>query len=101
MFEGFSAEVRTDETTIVVRSAGAGPPVLLLHGFPETHLMRRDVAPLLARSFTVVCGGPIGLWRAWCHDVRGQAIQGGHFFPEEMPGGTARLLADFLAEPNG
>jgi haloacetate dehalogenase len=67
MFEGFSAaEVRTDETTIFVRSAGAGPPVLLLHGFPETHLMWRDVAPLLARSFTVVCADLRGYGRSGC-----------------------------------
>jgi haloacetate dehalogenase len=35
--------------------SGAGPPVLLLHGFPQTHLMWRGVAPVLARAFTVVC----------------------------------------------
>jgi haloacetate dehalogenase len=46
-------------------------------------------------------GGPIALWQAWCRDVRGQAGDGDHFFPEEMPDATARLVADFLAEPNG
>jgi haloacetate dehalogenase len=46
-------------------------------------------------------GGPIELWRPWCDDVRGQAIDGGHFFPEEAPDETARLLSEFLAEPNG
>ncbi len=34
--------------------AGSGPPVLLLHGYPENHLMWRDVAPVLARDHTVV-----------------------------------------------
>src|SRR5437762_1819092 len=34
---------------------GHGPPVLLLHGFPETHLMWHRVAPLLTRDFTVIC----------------------------------------------
>src|SRR5690348_1142451 len=29
-------------------------------------------------------GGPLMLWRAWADDVRGHAISGGHFFPEEM-----------------
>ncbi len=34
--------------------AGSGPPLLLLHGYPENHLMWREVAPLLARDHTVV-----------------------------------------------
>ena len=34
--------------------AGSGPPVLLLHGYPENHLMWRQVAPVLARDHTVV-----------------------------------------------
>ncbi len=34
--------------------AGSGPPVLLLHGYPENHLMWRHVAPVLARDHTVV-----------------------------------------------
>jgi haloacetate dehalogenase len=37
-----------------VASGGDGPPVLLLHGFPETHLCWRAVAPRLARSHSVV-----------------------------------------------
>jgi haloacetate dehalogenase len=66
-FEGFTAdEIRTEGTTIFVRSSGEGPPLLLLHGFPETHLMWRDVAPLLARSFTVVCADLRGYGRSGC-----------------------------------
>src|ERR1700723_1257987 len=34
--------------------AGSGPPLLLLHGYPENHLMWRHVAPLLAEHHTVV-----------------------------------------------
>src|SRR3954471_19209648 len=49
------AEIDTGATTIFTRSRGSGPPLLLLHGFPETHLMWRDVAPLLAREYTIVC----------------------------------------------
>ncbi|MDW8392548.1 MAG: alpha/beta fold hydrolase, partial [Oscillochloridaceae bacterium] len=33
---------------------GSGPPLLLLHGYPQTHLMWRKVAPRLAAEFTVV-----------------------------------------------
>ncbi|HEY1303571.1 MAG TPA: alpha/beta fold hydrolase, partial [Vicinamibacterales bacterium] len=47
--------IDTADTRIFVRRAGSGPPVVLLHGFPQTHLMWRDVAPILARDFTVVC----------------------------------------------
>jgi haloacetate dehalogenase len=63
-----SAEVRTDETTIFVRWSGSGAPLLLLHGFPETHLMWRDVAPRLAREFTVVCTDLRGYGRSGCPD---------------------------------
>ncbi|HEV8567544.1 MAG TPA: alpha/beta fold hydrolase [Actinoplanes sp.] len=34
---------------------GDGPPLLLLHGYPQTHAMWHRVAPLLAGRFTVVC----------------------------------------------
>ena len=37
-----------------MRASGAGPPLLLLHGFPQTHLMWHAVAPRLAEGFTVV-----------------------------------------------
>ena len=61
-----AAEVQTGETTIFVRRSGAGPPLLLLHGFPQTHLMWRSVAPILARHFTVVCPDLRGYGRSGC-----------------------------------
>jgi hypothetical protein len=40
MMDDFTtAEIQTGETSIFVRSHGSGPPLLLLHGFPQTHLM--------------------------------------------------------------
>jgi haloacetate dehalogenase len=67
MFEHFDhLEVDTGETTIFVRRAGSGPPLLLLHGFPETHLMWRDVAPRLARQFSIVCADLRGYGRSGC-----------------------------------
>jgi haloacetate dehalogenase len=55
VFEQFtSAFVKVDETEIFVRYAGHGPALLLLHGFPETHIMWRDVAPGLTADFSVV-----------------------------------------------
>ncbi|KAB2343685.1 alpha/beta fold hydrolase [Actinomadura rudentiformis] len=54
-FEGFAEfDVTTSGTTIHGVRGGAGPPVLLLHGIPETHLMWHRVAPRLAERFTVV-----------------------------------------------
>ncbi|MBK1870135.1 alpha/beta fold hydrolase [Aestuariivirga sp. YIM B02566] len=67
MFDGFdSAEIRTRDTSIFVRRSGSGPPLLLLHGFPQTHLMWREVAPVLARHFTVVCADLRGYGRSGC-----------------------------------
>ena len=55
MFEGFSkATIETSETTINLVRGGKGPPVLLLHGYPQTHVMWHKVAPRLAERFTVV-----------------------------------------------
>ncbi|HEX5507024.1 MAG TPA: alpha/beta fold hydrolase, partial [Pseudolabrys sp.] len=55
-FEQFEAiSIRGEEADIFLRRAGSGPAVLLLHGFPQTHLMWRDIAPLLAQHFTVIC----------------------------------------------
>jgi haloacetate dehalogenase len=56
MFEGFARTfIDTAETSICVRHGGSGPPVLLLHGHPQTHVMWHRVAPALAKEFTVVC----------------------------------------------
>jgi haloacetate dehalogenase len=55
MFDGFEPiEVETSATSIRGRRGGSGPPLLLLHGIPETHLMWHAVAPRLAEEFTVV-----------------------------------------------
>jgi haloacetate dehalogenase len=55
MFEGFEVfDIATNGTTIHGRRGGHGPPLLLLHGIPETHRMWHAVAPRLAERFTVV-----------------------------------------------
>jgi haloacetate dehalogenase len=67
MFDGFeSAEVDTGEARIFIRRAGGGPALLLLHGFPQTHLMWRDAAPRLAADFTVVCADLRGYGQSSC-----------------------------------
>jgi haloacetate dehalogenase len=42
-------------------------------------------------------GGPLGIWRQWAPHAEGQAMKGGHFFPEENPDDTAVLIRKFLA----
>ncbi|KAK9251781.1 Alpha/Beta hydrolase protein [Lipomyces tetrasporus] len=67
MFKGFNSEViDTSDTTIFVRVGGAGPPLLLLHGFPQTHLMWREVAPDLMERLTVVCADLRGYGSSGC-----------------------------------
>jgi haloacetate dehalogenase len=56
MFDGFTLElIDVGEAVLRVRHGGAGPPVLLLHGHPRTHVTWHRVAPLLAARHTVVC----------------------------------------------
>jgi haloacetate dehalogenase len=56
LFPGFTQrKLRARAATIHLRTAGQGPAVLLLHGYPQTHAMWHKVAPELARDYTVVC----------------------------------------------
>jgi haloacetate dehalogenase len=65
MFEGFdAASFELAGATIYARIGGSGPPVLLLHGFPETHVMWHHVAAHLAKRFTVVCADLRGYGRS-------------------------------------
>jgi len=55
MFEGFTrTEIKTSGARIVTVRGGDGPPLLLLHGNPFSHLSWHKVAPRLASEFTVV-----------------------------------------------
>jgi haloacetate dehalogenase len=56
LFPGFvRTRVRASGATINLAIGGEGPPVLLLHGYPQTHAMWHKVAPQLARDYTVIC----------------------------------------------
>lgn len=56
MFVDFRLDrVDVAEATINLRIGGNGPPLLLLHGYPQTHVMWHRVAPQLTRHFTVIC----------------------------------------------
>jgi haloacetate dehalogenase len=55
LFQGFEpVDVETPRGRVHARVGGSGPPLLLLHGFPQTHLMWHPVAPALADSFTIM-----------------------------------------------
>ncbi|GHD56484.1 haloacetate dehalogenase [Thalassobaculum fulvum] len=55
MFEGFETRrITVRGAELNLRVGGDGPPVLLLHGFPQTHLAWHRVAPVLAERFTLV-----------------------------------------------
>ena len=68
-FENFAlTDVAVPGGTMRLRHGGSGPPLLLLHGNPQTHAMWNRVAPALAKRFTVIAP-----------DLRGY---GGSFKPE-------------------
>ncbi|HEU5121508.1 MAG TPA: alpha/beta hydrolase [Candidatus Saccharimonadales bacterium] len=65
--DNFSAQyIETGEARIFIKKAGTGLPLLLLHGFPETHYMWRRLAPLLAQKFTVVVADLRGYGESSC-----------------------------------
>jgi hypothetical protein len=86
-----SAEIQTGETSIFVRSCGSGPPLLLLHGFPQTHLMWHRVAPQLARNFTVVCADLRGYGRSGCPDSA----------PDHAPYAKRAMAQDMVTRRSG
>jgi len=154
VFDGFEVfDVEVDGVRIHGRRGGSGPPVLLLHGIPETHLMWHRVARALeVRAEYVRCfsdpatvhsiceeyraaatldidhdnadrgrrqircpvlalwsldgplpewyGDPLELWRPWAPHVRGHAVPGGHFLPEERPTDVTTALHAFLTQPS-
>jgi haloacetate dehalogenase len=81
MFENFTrAEIKTSGARIVAVSGGQGPPVLLMHGNPFTHMCWHRIAPQLARDFTVVAT-----------DLRGYGDS------EKPPGGDDHAAYSFRA----
>ncbi|MBT3628025.1 MAG: alpha/beta fold hydrolase, partial [Rhodospirillaceae bacterium] len=55
MFKGFEQDkIDAGGVEINLVRGGSGPPLLLLHGYPQSHVMWHKVAPILAQHFTVV-----------------------------------------------
>jgi haloacetate dehalogenase len=56
LFPGFTTlRIQTSGAEIRCAVGGSGPPLLLLHGYPQTHAIWHKIAPALAHRFTVVC----------------------------------------------
>jgi haloacetate dehalogenase len=54
-FPGFRRQtIQTSGATVNVLVGGSGPPVLLLHGYPQTHVEWRKMAPVLAKNYTLL-----------------------------------------------
>jgi haloacetate dehalogenase len=61
VFENFELKtIAVDNLSIRLRVGGKGPPILLLHGNPQTHVMWHSVAPALADRFTVIAADLTG-----------------------------------------
>ena len=121
MLDEFKFEKRKVATGIQIayRIGGKGRPLLLLHGYPQTHLMWAKIAPRLAKQFTVVMTGRkikcplLVLWgnanpvlqtydmlNAWRqvsdNTVEGRELPCGHYLPEEVPQDVTSALQSFF-----
>ncbi len=92
LFPGFGSHTASTEAgRIFARTGGSGPPLLLLHGFPETGAMWHKIAPRLAQRFTLVIP-----------DLRGYgwssapASQGGEAYTKRVMGGDMVALMEDL-----
>jgi len=88
LFPGFEARrVTVPGTAIHCVIGGSGPPLLLLHGYPQTHAMWHKIAPALAREYTVVCA-----------DLRGYGDSGKPPSDDaHMPYSKRAMAADMVA----
>lgn len=88
LFEGFTVERRAvNGTHVHFRSGGSGPPLLLLHGYPQTHVMWHTIAGRLARDFSLILP-----------DLRGYGDSGKPAAdPEHLAHSKRAMAADLVA----
>src|SRR5271168_2075280 len=88
MFDGFAHKrIKTSGTEIALVQGGNGPPLLLVHGYPQSHVMWHKVAPRLAERFTVVAP-----------DLRGYGASGNPPTDAEHQPYSKRVMALDLVE---
>ncbi|MEM7470771.1 MAG: alpha/beta hydrolase [Pseudomonadota bacterium] len=90
MFEGFDTfDHRVGEVTLHGRIGGSGPPLLLLHGYPQTHVMWHKTAPALSERFTVIAPDLRGYGRSTCLPTKSDHSQ---MSKREMAADMVRLM---------
>jgi haloacetate dehalogenase len=81
----------------------AGASIDLEHDDADADAHHRVTCPLLVlwgvHGYVGATYDALAIWRAYADDVRGHALDAGHFLPEEAPEQTAQALLQFLAEP--
>ena len=88
MLDGFvERRVSLSQSELFLRLGGEGPPLLLLHGYPQNHLIWHRIAPRLARSFTLVMP-----------DLRGYGSSKGPPPDPEHRAYSKRAMADEMVE---
>ena len=56
MFDNFKQDsIEVNGVNINYKIGGQGEPLLLLHGYPQSHILWRKIAPLFAKDYTVIC----------------------------------------------
>jgi haloacetate dehalogenase len=80
----------------------AGATIDMVHDAADRQAGRRIAAPLLAlwgaKGRLEAWYDVLAIWRDWAADVRGRALDCGHYVPEERPDEVARELEAFFAD---
>ena len=95
-YPGFGyGRMEVDGVSVSYAVSGSGSPALLLHGYPENHLVWRDVAPALARDHTVVLADLRGYGDS---DKPTPDLAGLVYSKRSMARDQVRLMRQFRAE---